>query len=136
MNESIFISMMILIFKNYHLWIKEIQKLVNHHKVWEYVDPNEIIEKSDLKRAFRVSDYRVKVTEADGTQTTRPAQSASELTDVQRKAYKADLIDYQIWDKYADKIINEIKAVDDVIKLSARQYISSNEIVSSTTQII
>jgi hypothetical protein len=46
------------------------------------------------------------------------------------------LIDYQIWDKYADKIINEIKAVDDAIKLSARQYISLNEIASSTRKII
>ncbi len=137
MNESTHnISMMILTPKNYHLWIKEIQKLVNHHKVWEYVDPNEITEEPDLKRASRVSDYRVKVTAADETQTTRPAQSASELTDAQRKAYKVDLIDYQIWNKYADKIINEIKAVDDAIKLSARQYISFNEIASSTRKII
>ncbi len=89
-----------------------------------------------MKRASRVSDYRVKVTAADETQTTRPAQSASELTDAQRKAYKVDLIDYQIWNKYADKIINEIKAVDDAIKLSARQYISFNEIASSTRKII
>jgi hypothetical protein len=34
---------------------------------------------------------------ADETQiTTRSTKSASELTDAQRKAYKADLIDYQI----------------------------------------
>ncbi len=112
-------SMMILTPKNYHLWIKEIQKLANHHKVWEYVDPNGITQKPGLERAPRVSDYQVKVEE-----TTRPAKSASELSDAQRKAYKADLIDYQIWDKYADKIINEINAVDDAIKLSARQYIT------------
>jgi hypothetical protein len=57
------ISMMVLIFKNYHLWIKEIQKLVNHHKVWEYVDPNEIMKKSDIKRALRVFDYQMKIEE-------------------------------------------------------------------------
>jgi hypothetical protein len=37
------------------------------------------------------------MTSADETQTTaRPAKSVSELTDAQRKAYKVDLIDYQI----------------------------------------
>jgi hypothetical protein len=69
-------------------------------------------------------------------ETTRSAQSANKLSDSQRKAYKVDLIDYQIWDKYADKIINKIKAVDDVIKLSTRQYISLNEIVSLTREVI
>jgi sensor domain CHASE-containing protein len=57
------------------------------------------------------------VTAADGTQTTRSAQSVSELSDSQRKAYKADLIDYQVWDKYANKITHGIKAVDDAVKL-------------------
>jgi hypothetical protein len=55
------------------------------------------MKKSDLKQASRVFDYRVKVTSADRTQTTtRYAKSVSELTDAQRKAYKVDLIDYQI----------------------------------------
>jgi hypothetical protein len=36
------------------------------------------------------------MTATDETQTTRPAKSVNELTDAQRKAYKADLIDYQI----------------------------------------
>jgi hypothetical protein len=72
----------------------------------------------------------------DEAQTTRSAKSASELSDSQRKAYKADLIDYQIWNKYADKIINGIKAVDDAIKLSTRQYIPLNEIASPTRKII
>ncbi len=130
-------SMVVLTPKNYHLWIKEIQKLANHHKVWEYVDPDGTTEEPGLQRAPRVSDYQVKMIAADGTQTTtRSAKSASELTDAQRKAYKADLIDYQVWDKYADKIINGIKAVDDAVKLSARQYISLNEIASPTRKII
>ncbi len=91
-------SMMVLTPKNYYLWIKEIQKLANHHKVWEYVDPDEITEEPGLQRASKISDYQVKMIAADETQiTTRPAKSASELTDAQRKAYKADLIDYQVW---------------------------------------
>jgi hypothetical protein len=37
------------------------------------------------------------MTSADETQTiTRSAKLVNELTDAQRKAYKADLIDYQI----------------------------------------
>jgi hypothetical protein len=66
----------------------------------------------------------------------RNAQSANELSDNQRKFYKADLLDYQIWDKYSNKITHEIKMIDDAIKLSARQYISSNEIASSTRKIL
>ncbi len=128
--------MMILTPKNYHLWIKEIQKLANQHKIWEFIDSDGIIEESGLERAPRVSNYSVKVTAVDGTQTTRSAQSASELSDAQRKAYKADLLDYQVWDKYADRITQGIRAVDDAIKLSARQYIPPNEIASSTRKII
>jgi hypothetical protein len=63
---------------------------------------NEITEKSNLKQASRVSDYRVKMTETDKTQTRWSTKSVNKLIDAQRKAYKIDLIDYQVWDKYAD----------------------------------
>jgi hypothetical protein len=39
-------------------------------------------------------------------------------------------------DKYRKRITQEITVVDNAIKLSARQYISSNEIESSTRKII
>ncbi len=44
-----------------------------------------------MKRASRVSDNQIKVEE-----TTRSAKSTSELFDAQRKAYKVDLLDYQV----------------------------------------
>ncbi len=136
MNESTPISMMILTPKNYHLWIKEIQKLANQYKVWLYVDSNDDTKEPGLERASRISNYSVKITAVDETQTTRSAQSASELFDAQRKAYKVDLLDYQIWNKYAEKVTQGIRAVDDAIKLSARQYISPNKIASSTRKIL
>jgi hypothetical protein len=128
MNESISISMMILIFKNNHLWIKEIQKLATQHKVWLYIDFNEDIEDSELKIS-RISDYQMKVGDI-----TRSAQSASELSNAQRKAYKYDVLDYQIWDQESEKIKREIRAVDDAVKSSARQYIL--QMISSIRQII
>ncbi len=70
----------------------------------------------------------------DGTQITRPAQSASELSDAQRKAYKYDVLDYQIWDQESEKIKREIRAVDDAVKSSARQHI--HQMISSIRQII
>ncbi len=72
--------MMLLTPQNYNLWIKEIRKLATQHKVWLYIDPDEDIEKPKLKIP-RISDHQVKVTAADETETTRPAQLASELTD-------------------------------------------------------
>ncbi len=86
--------MMIWILKNYHFWIKEIQKLTTQHKVWLYIDSNEDIEKSKLKISH-ISDYQMKVEDI-----TRSAQSASELSDAQRKAYKYDVLDYQILNQH------------------------------------
>ncbi len=129
MNESIHnISMMILTLKNYQFWIKEIQKLAIQHKVWLYIDSNEDIEKSKLKIS-RISDYQMKVEDI-----TRPTQSASELSDAQRKAYKYDVLDYQVLNQQSEKIKREIKAVDDAVKLSARQHI--HQMISSIRQII
>jgi hypothetical protein len=65
---------------------------------------------------------------------TRSAQSASELSDAQRKAYKYDVLDYQVLNQQSEKIKREIKAVDDAVKLSARQHI--HQMISSVRQII
>jgi hypothetical protein len=65
---------------------------------------------------------------------TRPTQSASELSDAQRKAYKYDVLDYQVLNQQSEKIKREIKAVDDAVKLSARQHI--HQMISSIRQII
>jgi membrane-associated HD superfamily phosphohydrolase len=65
---------------------------------------------------------------------TRSAQSASELSDAQRKAYKYDVLDYQIQNQESEKIKREISAVDNAVKLSARQHI--HQMISSIRQII
>jgi hypothetical protein len=51
------ISMMMLTPKNYHLWIKKLQKLAEQHKIWQYIDPEDIKEPPKEEKYPKVSDY-------------------------------------------------------------------------------
>jgi hypothetical protein len=131
MNQPWNISMMMLVFRNYYVWIKEIQKLIIQHKIWEYIDSKKTIEKSELRKAFRVFDYQVKL-----KNESRQIESFNELFDKQRNSEKIDLRNYQMKEKYKKRIIHKIKIINNVIKFSTQQYISFNEIKLSTRQII
>ncbi len=95
MNESIFnISMMMLTSKNYHLWIKKLQKLIEQHKIWQYIDSDDIKESSKEEKCSEVSDYQlVRVRQAAdetqiSTQTTEKAADYDDLTIEQKKSLK------------------------------------------------
>jgi hypothetical protein len=47
-------SMIMLTPKNYHLWIKELKKLAEQHRVWPYVNPNENKKKLTIEK---LSDF-------------------------------------------------------------------------------
>jgi hypothetical protein len=68
--------------------------------------------------------------------TLRPALNLKELSDKQRKEYKADVLEYQMLSKFTEKILQDIRKVSTAVKTSARQYILSHEMISSVRQII
>jgi hypothetical protein len=54
---------------------------------------------------------------------------------LKEKAYKYDVLDYQILNQQSEKIKREIRTVEDAVKLTVKQYIS-HEMISSIRQII
>ncbi len=132
------ISMMMLTSKNYHLWIKELQKLAEQHKIWQYIDPEDIKESPKEEKYPEVSDYKLIRQTADGIsfQTTTQVTDYDDLTTEQKKSLKMKMNIFQMTKKHMKKIAQSIRIVDNVVKLSARQYILSSEIVSLTRQII
>jgi hypothetical protein len=131
-------SMMMLNPKNYHLWIKELQKLAEQHKVWQYIDPEDTKEPPKEGKYPEVSDYKLIRQTADeiSFQTTTSVTDYDELTTEQKKSLKMKMNISQMTEKQMKKIAQSIRIVDNVVKLSARQYIPSSEIVSPIRQII
>jgi hypothetical protein len=70
------------------------------------------------------------------TQTTEKAADYDDLTIEQKKSLKMKMNLFQMMKKQMKKIAQNIRIVDNVVKLSARQYILSSEIVSLIRQII
>jgi hypothetical protein len=68
--------------------------------------------------------------------TLRPALNLKELSDKQRKEYKADVLEYQMLSKFTEEILQDIRKVSTAVKTSARQYIPPHEMSSSVRQII
>jgi hypothetical protein len=66
----------------------------------------------------------------------RSAISKKELTSEQQKKYKANCAEYSMLDKHYERITQKLRTVNNVVRTSARQYIPSNEFVSSSRKII
>jgi hypothetical protein len=79
-----------------------------------------------------ISEYRVA---SENGQST-PAQSYRELTAAQKEAYQMNITAYKMREKQVLKIAHEMRIVDNALKISARSYISSNEMTSSCRDII
>ncbi len=126
-------TMTVLTPQNYHIWIKEIQAYAEQYQVWKYVDSDGQIESSTKEASSKASDYQVV---EPGAETTRPALNLKELSDKQRKEYKADVLEYQMLSKFTEKILQDIRNVSTAVKTSARQYIPPHEMSSSVRQII
>jgi hypothetical protein len=124
-------TMTVLTPQNYHIWIKEIQAYAEQYQVWEYVDPDGQVEPPNKETPPKASDYQVI---KDGI--TRPALNLKELSDQQRKEYKADVLEYQMLSKFTEEILQGIRNISTAVKTSARQYIPPHEMSSSVRQII
>ncbi len=70
------------------------------------------------------------------TQTADKETDYDELTAMQNKSLKMKMNIFQMTKKQMKKIAQSIRIIDNIVKLSARQYILSSEIVSSIRQII
>jgi hypothetical protein len=68
--------------------------------------------------------------------TARFAINLKELIAVQREEYKADMLEYYMLEKLYEKTIRELQTIDNAIRTSAQQYISSNELKSLARKII
>jgi hypothetical protein len=67
---------------------------------------------------------------------SRSTVSIKELTSQQVKEFKADDLMYSMLNKNYERIAQKIKTVNNAIRTSAKQYISSNEFASSARKVI
>ncbi len=144
MNEKISNSFMImLISKNYHLWIKKLQKLIEQHKIWEYVDSNETRLKLTIENYSDVSNYLIsmksdisKRREMTSKKRVRMTRNIIELTNNQRSNLQQRQSIWSMREKLIKRTERDIQTIHLAVKTSARQYILSSEMRSSIRQIL
>jgi hypothetical protein len=68
--------------------------------------------------------------------TTRFAINLKKLITVQRKEYKADMLEYNMLEKLYERTIRELQTINNAIRTFAQQYISSNELKSFARKIM
>jgi hypothetical protein len=135
--------MIMLILKNYHLWIKELQKLIEQYRVWEYVDSKETKSKliiEDYSNFFDiVMTLNVTVITRSNVlanQSIRSARSINELIDEQQRNLQQRQFIWSMREKLMRRAKRGIQIVHQAVKTSTRQYISSSEMRSSIREII
>ncbi len=144
--KDIKITIISLISKNYHKWIKEIQNLIVRANVWEYVDSQDTKQKFINEECLDVSDYVVlmkniiTIRSDESNQNSvlriRSVRDFNELFAVQKNSLKINIIIWELKKKKINKIAKDMQIVDNAIKLSTRSYISSDEMTSSCRDII
>jgi beta-lactamase class D len=143
MNEKIFNSFMImLISKNYHLWIKKLQKLIEQHRIWEYVDLNESKSKFIIENYFDISNYLIsmksdisKRRKLTSKKWVRMTRNFTELTNNQKSNLQQRQSIWSMREKLIKRVERDIQTIHLAVKTSARQYIFFNEMRSSIKQI-
>ncbi len=144
MDEKISnLFMIMLISKNYHLWIKELQKLIEQHRVWEYVDSKETKSKLIIEDYSNFSDIVMTLnvtvitrSNVSANQRIRSARSINELTDEQQRDLQQRQFIWSMREKLMRRAERGIQIVHQTVKTSTRQYISSSEMRSSIRKII
>ncbi len=113
MNEDrvVNVSIISLILKNFHTWIKEIRIIAKNAEIWKFVDSENTAKISEKESSSNVSDYQVSIS----TDDTRSITALRELNDKQRKEHKLNLLNHQYKEKYIDRINNDILRVQNVI---------------------
>jgi hypothetical protein len=132
-----------LISKNYHLWIKELQKLIEQHRIWEYVDSNETKSKLIIENYSNFSDFVMKLNVTVITRNNvlvdhriRSAWSINELTSEQQKNLQQRQFIWSMREKLMRRAKRNIQIVYQIVKTLIRQYILFNEMKSIIKQIL
>ncbi len=112
---------------NYHIWINELKAIAKKARIWQFVDLDTDLKSSQSSVSSQASDYKI---------NDSSASSLKELFVEQKKEYKANNIEYDMLDKQFKRITQRLRTVNNVIRTSVLQYISSNELRSSTRKII
>ncbi len=144
MNEKISnFFMIMLISKNYHLWIKELQKLIEQHRIWEYVDSNETKSKLIIENYSHFSNFVMTLnvtiitrSNVSVSQRIRSALSINELTSEQQKNLQQKQFIWSMQEKLVRRTKRRIQIMHQTVKTSTRQYISSSEMRSIIKKII
>jgi hypothetical protein len=87
------------------------------------------------KRSESLSSSDYMMIEED-VEASRYAISKKELTSKQQKKYKANCFEYNMLNRHHKRITQRLKIVQNAIRTSAKQYIISNEFVSSSRKMI
>jgi hypothetical protein len=142
MKESIKTTMIALISKNYHLWIKELQRIAKKAKIWAYVNSDNIKTKSQEKEYLDVSDYQISQSQQLAEEMRlsqvliKSIDKYSELSNVQMKKYKMNISMFKMKEKQTDKVTQELRIVNNALKHSTRFYISLNKMTELVREIV
>ncbi len=118
---------------NYHMWINELRTIVEKARVWKYVDSDIDVEKSQSSESFTTADYLMMKENVD---TAKSAFILKEVIVAQREEYKTDMLEYNMLKKLYERTTRELQTMNNAIRTSAHQYISSNKLRSLARIII
>ncbi len=95
MNEDkvVNVSIISLILKNFHIWVKKIKIIAKNAEIWKFVDPEDTAKVPEKGSSFNVSDYQVSAQTADDSDT-RSVTALRELSDKQKKKHKLNLLNH------------------------------------------
>ncbi len=135
--------MIMLILKKYHLWIKELQKLIEQHRIWEYVNSKETKSKFIIENYSNFSDIVMTLnatiitrSNVSANQRIRSVRSINELTSEQQKNLQQRQLIWSMREKLMRRTKRGIQIVYQTVKTSTRQYISFSEMRSIIRQIV
>jgi hypothetical protein len=137
-DKIVNVSIISLILKNFHIWVKKIKIIVKNAEIWKFVDSDDTAKISEKESSSNVFDYQIIVSfsfsiSSDNTQSTATLR---ELSDKQRKNHKLNLLNHQYQERYIDRINNDIMRVQNAIKLFARMYLLSNELFAESRRML
>lgn len=131
------ITMMSLISKNYHQWIKKLRGIANNADVWKYVDSKNNVIASKKLKVFDFIDYQIPANiEPEDVRSIKSATSYDDLFDRQKDNYKMNVINFKMKKTYNEEIAKNMRLILTVLKMSIRQHISVIEMDSSVKKII
>ncbi len=132
-----------LISKNYHPWIKKLQKLIEQHRIWEYVDLNESKSKLIIENYSDVSNYLIsmksnisKRRKLTSKKRVRMTRNFTELTNNQKSNLQQRQSIWSMREKLMRQAERDIQTIHLAVKTSTRQYIFFSEIKSNIRQIL